>query len=253
MSNLDELAAALDKREITDDEGQIKEEDTSVEESATQEKNTEEESATAEKPAESIAKETESESLEDEIPLAEDESGKRYVPEKRFKEVYGEKKQLERDLQAKDELIQTLMSQGLSQTEAKKQSEVKPTESETYIPSKADLLELRMTLPQFDPKFDEEGKPTNSDYSQELDKLGYQLLKANPGITPLEAGRKALKIARDISKQEISLANKAREAKSSASDQGITSRVVSRQPEKFDFDNATDQEIEEHLRSTGQW
>lgn len=251
MSNLDDLAAAMNGREITDDEGQIVEQ-TTDEESATQETNTEEESAPAEKPAELEVSDPESDTEEDENQLAEDESGKKYVPEKRFKEIYGKQKKLERDLQAKDDLIQTLMSQGLPQKEAKKQATVKTSQPDN-TPSKADILELRMTLPQFDPKEDEDGTPTNSAYSPELDRLGAEIFRANPGISPLEAGRRALKIAKDISKQEIFLANKAREVKTISSDQGITSRVTSRSSQSVDPDKMTDRELEEYLRSSGQW
>jgi hypothetical protein len=252
MSDLsNDVAAALDNRDITDDEGQISEEETSVEESATQEENTEDESVTAEKPAEDETSDSESEDEPTETQLAEDDSGKRYVPEKRFKEVYADLKQTQRDLKARDSLIQELMSKGMTQKQAEKEAD--KSQPEVQPPNKADVLELRMTLPQFDPKAGEDGKPSNPDYSEALDKLGYQIWRANPGMSPLEAGRQALKTAKDISKAELKASSKAREVKSNASDQGITSRVTSRQAEKFDAEKATDQEIEEYLRSTGQW
>jgi len=254
MSISDDLAAALNNHQVTDEEGQVVDETTSFEDTAAQEKNTEEETAPAEKPAESEAKEAKTEAEEDETQLAEDESGKKYVPEKRFKEVYGKLKQQERELEARDVLIKELMSQGMTQKQAEKEV-TKPTKKsdQSEGPSKADLLELRMTLPQFDPKYDEEGKPTNADYSPELDKLGYQILKANPGMTPLEAGRQALKLAKDLSKAEVTAQIKAREMKSVSSDQGITSRVTVRGSQAIDPDRMTDQEIEEYLRSSGQW
>jgi len=100
MSNQDELIAALDDHQITDDDGQIKGEETPDEKSATQEQTPEEKDATAEKSAEtkedSPESTEESENEPEMVETASDETGKRYVPESRFKEVYAKWKKAER-------------------------------------------------------------------------------------------------------------------------------------------------------------
>ena len=235
MSNLDELAQSLN-RQITDDDGQtIEENDTPQEEEpASEEKTTVEEDAQAEKPAESEEKEPETQSKEDEIDLVElasDETGKRYVPESRFKEVYGKMKAFERAL-----------------------NEPKPKES-TPLPvsdskplDKTDAVEielLRATLPQFNPDSEE--------YSRELDELGFAIYKATPGVTRLEAARKATQMAKQIQSKVAKVTEEARSVKAQQSDQGITSRVSSRNVSDTPGEDASPEDIEKWLKAHGQW
>ena len=138
MSTQDEVAAAMN-RQITDDQGQIVADDTAQEESATQEQTTVEEGATAEKSAEtkeSTPVETkESENEPEMVETASDETGKRYVPESRFKEVYAKWKAAQRESKT-PEVIQPIAP-----------VQARPVD-------KTDALEvelLRSTLPQFNP------------------------------------------------------------------------------------------------------
>lgn len=259
ISSLDELAAALNDRQITDGEGQI-DETTSTDDTAAQEENTENESVTAEKSEDELEESTqdsedesetqhteeESEDSEDESQDATDESGKRYVPESRFKKVYAKSKELERQIEALQ-----------AQTQSVKQPKGKQSKSTDTRPSKADLLELKLELPQFDPKLDEYGEPTNPEYSPELDRLGAQILRANPGMSPLQAGREALKVAKELSKRQAQVKSEAHAEKSIRSDTGITSRVQSKdlkgsEAEKV-LNSNDDQEMEAYLKKIGQW
>jgi len=186
MSTLDELAAALNDHQVTDDEGQIKEETTSTDETATQEENTVEEPAQAEKPEESEVEEPKTPTEDDEIDLVElaaDDTGKRYVPEKRFKEVYGKLKATEREL-AKNKVPEV----------------IEPITKPATVPlNKADALEielLRSIMPQFNPE--------STEYSRELDELGFSIYEGakdksgNYSMTRTEAARKALQWAKRI-------------------------------------------------------
>lgn len=242
QNNDSELAAEFaGGHKVTDDQGELLvEPETTTEESAPQDQTTEEESATPEKEPESQAAETQPKATDSEIELAEDESGKRYVPESRFNKVYGEKKQLERELQ-----------------QARTQAPLPPINpfvpQTTGIPGNVDTRTeqmevelLQATLPQFN--------PNSEDYSPALDSLGAQILGANPGITRLEAARRAIKMAKEVAKTEVSIQTEARKVKALQSDQGITSRSTQRpassQP---DFSKMTDKQLEAYLKSTGQW
>jgi cobalamin biosynthesis protein CobT len=248
ISSLDELAAALNEHQVTDEEGQL-EEETSTETTATQEENTVDESETAEKSAEALEEDTQSseeESESEESQHAEDETGKRYVPEDRFKKVYAQLKEAERKLQTSKPKTQSVDTESIGNQQ--------PV---GYQPSKADLLELKMELPQFDPKFDEDGTPTNPDYSPELDRLGAHILKANPGMTPLQAGREAVKMAKEIAGKQAKVKIDAQTEKSIRSDTGITSRVQSKGSIESDaekvLESNDDQAMEAYLKKIGQW
>lgn len=230
-----QMAAALDDHEVTDDEGKVADE-TAVEDTATQETNTEEETASAEKPAESTNEEPKTEEVESETQLAEDESGKRYVPEGRFKKVYGELKAKERELDSLKKQAPAL--QPIQQ----------PTQPQT--PDKSSQLETELlyaTLPQFNPDSDQ--------YNQDLDDLAVNVYLANPGITKLEAARKAITKAKALTKDQIKIISEARSVKSQQSDQGITSRVSNRPSEKDQIPgpDATLEEMEAYLKKTGEW
>lgn len=250
MSQLDDLAAALDNHQITDDEGKIPEDTTSVEESATQEPKTVEEDATAEKSVEtkdestqeeSIASENKSEQGEPElIETASDETGKRYVPESRFKEIYAKWKKAE-DKAKSEGLELPKASQPFTVPQAK------PVD-------KADALEielLRTTLPQFNPESDV--------YSQDIDELGYSIYegskdsKGNHLMTRMDAGRKAIGMAKKITSKIADIKDEARTVKAQQSDQGIANRVLTRETTKVDPEKMTLEEKEEWLKANGYW
>lgn len=242
MSDVDmaqQLAAALDGHDVTDNDGNIDERETSIEESAPQEQTPVEESAEVESTEETNVEEPKSETEESETDLAQDESGKRYVPEKRFKEIYGKAKATERELQA-------LRAQMASSNSVLQQASGKPN-SKNLAPKvdKADVLELKMTLPQFN--------PGHADYSEDLDTLGFQILRANPGMTPLQAGYQALQMAKNLASKASGIKEEARTVKALQSDQGITSRVVSRQATKVDVDNMSASELEAYMKQNGMW
>jgi hypothetical protein len=168
--------------------------------------------------------------------LAEDEAGKRYVPEKRFDKVYGKLKQTERELQAlKSQSAQPRV--GLPSAQQPNNPIDKTSALETEL--------LFSTMPQFNPESDE--------YSEELDSLGAELYKANPGITKVEAARRALLTAKKLAGKVAEVKQEARTVKSLQSDQGITNRVISREAGAVDPGKMSLDELEAHLRKTGQW
>lgn len=239
MSTQDELAAALN-HQITDDQGQLIADDTASEESAPQEQTTVEEGATAEKSAEtedSTPVETEESENEPEmVETASDETGKRYVPESRFKEVYAKWKAAQREKETSPEVT-------------------KPIAPVPTIPAnKQDALEielLRSTMPQFNPESDQ--------YDQDLDELGFSLyegskdLAGNYTITRAEAGRKAISMAKKITSKIADAKIEAKTAKAQQSDQGITNRVLNRESAQVDPEKMTLEEKEEWLKANGLW
>lgn len=226
------LTAALNDHDVTDEEGQVSDA-TEVGESVSQETNTEEEFASSEKSAETEVEEPKANTDETEQELAEDESGNRYVPQKRFDKVYGRTKQLERELEE-------LKSR---QTVSGQTSDLPtPTQTQTSLDVETELLYV--SLPQFNPESDQ--------YNQELDKLGAQIFRANPGITKPEAARRAIRIAKSLTKDQAEVVAEARKIKSLSSDQGITSRVSQRRSEP-DVNKMTLEQKEDFLRATGDW
>lgn len=240
-----QLAAALDGREITDDQGEVTEErETFVDDQASSEQETLEEDSAQEATPESDSQEdTQSLQDDDDNTLAEDDSGKKYVPEKRFKSVYAQKKELERQLEAERQEKQRLLNGAdvLNQFAKPKGK----AESSNVKVDKADILELKMTLPQFDPN-----KP---DYDRSLDTMAFQILRANPGISPLEAGQRAIGLARDLTSRVSQAKTEARTVKAQQSDSGITTRVHSRTSSTPNPDTMTDVELEAWLKANGQW
>jgi len=240
MSNLDELAAAMD-RQITDDQGQAIADDTASEESAPQEQTTVEEDATAEKSVDtndSTPVETkESENEPEMVELASDETGKRYVPESRFKEVYARMKAAER---------------GTSQEGPKATQPIAPIMRGPV--NKQDALEielLRSTLPQFNPESDQ--------YDRDLDELGFSLYEASKDtlgnylMTRAEAGRKAVSMANKITSKVAEVKLEAKSVKAQQSDQGITNRVLNREGAQLDPEKMTLAEKEEWLKANDLW
>lgn len=221
--NLDAL-----NMQVTDDNGQPAAGETVTppeEPIKPEEKTPEEEPTPAEKPHPP---------QEDEEQPVEDETGKRYVPEERFKKVYGKAKEAEREL---ERLKQQIQSQ---------QPAAKPGKQPTV--DKTEVLEVELLkgkLPQFDPESDQ--------YSPELDELGATIFGANPGISRMEAARRAIKMVEKLATKTNEIKQEARTIKSLQSDQGITTRVISRESSSPDPDKMTEKEKEDWLKANGQW
>lgn len=233
--SFDELAAALGGHEITDEDGKLAEETTSDERPATQEEKQPEEEAISEKESE-VSKPAEELAEEDEDVDAVDDNGKRYIPEKRFKKVYGELKAKERELE-----------------ELRKQHTVqKPTQNfSTPTPenaSKADRLELEILKEKY-PQFD----PESSQHSPVLDEMGYEILVSNPGMTRLEAARQALNRAKKLGMAEKAVKTEARVVKQQQADSGIANRVLNRKGTQPDLNKMSLEEKEEYLKANGMW
>lgn len=233
-----QLAAALDGHDVTNNDGDVVESDTTSEDSAPAEQTTEGDSAEVESTATNDSPAPKAEESEVESDLAQDESGKRYVPQERFDKIYGKAKATERELAT---LRQQLQSSNVLQNATSKPVKGQPV----HNVDKADVLELKMTLPQFN--------PGSTDYSEDLDTLGFQILRANPGITPLQAGYQALDMAKKLAGKAQGVRDEARAVKSLQSDQGITSRVVSRQATKADPDKMSSRELESYMKQNGMW
>jgi len=249
---MDQLAAALDGHEVTDTEGYVEEGETSTLDSAPEDQTLEEESATAEKSAEYENEAPQANHSDSENELAEDESGKRYIPENRFKDVYAKWKETERKLQEQQATLER-GKQLLEQTQSAKGGKQKPVEKST-AELKVEALELKSEMPQFDPKIDPiSGEPTNPDYDPALDDLGYEIYRANPGITLLEAGRRAMRMASQLAKKEVVIKQESRAIKQLNSDQGITSRVTARIGQQKDPNSMSEKEMESFLKESGVW
>src|SRR6185312_6191690 len=180
---LKQVADALNDHQVTDADGLLSNsDDTDVENSTTQETNTLDDPASSEKSVETEAPAPKAEEDETEPNFAEDEKGRKYVPEKRFKEVYAKQKELERQLEA----AKATQSSGVGQQNVLPQ-QPRPTQGVDKTTA-LELDLLKITLPQFNSE--------SGDYDPELDKLGAQIYNANPGITMLEAGRRAIATAK---------------------------------------------------------
>lgn len=236
-----QVADALNDHQVTDEDGLLNTADeTASENSTTQETNTLDESATTEKSAETEAPAPKAEEDETEPNFAEDEKGRKYVPEKRFKEVYAKQKELERQLQAE----KARQSSGVGQQNVLPQQPYPTQGVDRTTALELDLL--KTTLPQFN--------PDSAEYDPELDKLGAQIYNANPGITMTEAGRRAIATAKALTRKQAQVVAEARAVKSQQSDQGITSRVKSNgQVETPDPKKMTLEQMEDFLKSNGQW
>lgn len=242
--NLDQLAAALNGHQVTDDTGALTEETTSDEDTAAQETNTLEETATAEKSADTTETAPNAGEDESENELAEDDKGKRYVPEGRFKEVYGKAKQLER------ELAEARKSSKLPAMDALPAQPTQPVDTTAALEQEM----LFVTLPQFNPE--------SGDYSPELDQLGATIYKAKgttdakgnfkAGITKIQAAREAVAQAKKFTSNQIAIQQEARQVKASQSDQGIT-KVQARGSGIPDASKMSEKEMEKFLKDNGQW
>lgn len=225
MDSLKELAAALNGHEITDEDGQI----TELEESAPQDEM--EDSTEAEKPAESEVEETQTETNEDETEPVEDEEGKRYVPEKRFKDVYGKFKSAEREL----ERLRT-----------------QPTLNVPAIPrmpiDKAEALETELLFTQF-PQF----SPTNPDYNEDLDKVAANIYQSSNGtITKVEAARQAVTIAKNLQAKNTSIKEGTRVIKRQVSE-SVSAKGGQTVAPEINPDNMSADELETYLKANKMW
>lgn len=240
--NLAEMSALMNGHAITGEDGSEEEggEEPSFENTDAQEmKTSENETSTAEKPAESETTPSQEADSED-ADLGVDDSGKRYVPEKRFKDVYGKAKQAERELAA----LKAQLEQGNRLLESTKAPGKTLPEPERVI-DKADILELKLTKPAFNPQ--------STEYSRELDELAFKIYKAEDGISIMEAAEKAEEYARALSSRIAQGRSEARLVKSIQSDQGLARANAQRGPQAPDVDAMSDEEMERYLRETNSW
>lgn len=227
---MSELMDAFDQHQITDDKGQL------AEETATDTNPVEEQTPLEE------SEEPKQETAETNPEIAEDDEGKKYVPEGRFKEVYAQKKELERELNK-------LKSSPTTKASTPNIGEI--------TPDRAALLEtelLHQTLPQFN--------PSSTDYSQVLDEMGSEIYQSSfrydsrtgqimPTITKLEAARRAIDRAKKLSGVQDKIRDEARAVKSQQSDSGITQsvrKVVEKKPEDMSLE-----EMENYLKKNNGW
>lgn len=239
MSDLDDLKrdafGGEDSHSITDENGQLTE--TTVTEQVPSEEETPV-TETVEEPSQEEPNKPEQETAETEPEVAEDEDGKKYVPEGRFKEVYAKLKEAERKLQSSTPVQKAPIMSSVS-------------------PDRSALLEtelLNQTLPQFN--------PNSPEYSQVLDEMGAEIYQSAhrydpstgqilPTITKLEAARRAIDRAKKLGGFQEQARKEARIVKTQQSDSGITSsskKVAEKKPEDMSLE-----EKEAYLRRTGQW
>lgn len=233
--NLQDLQAALNKN-ITDPDGQPTEDDTSIEEPAPQEKTEVEEPTEAEKPAESKGEESNPEPEEDETEHVEDEEGKKYVPEKRFKDVYKKGKEAERRAKELEAQLRAVSSQAIKQP-------LNPVPRD-----KADALETELLFNQF-PPFD----PTSDEYDEDLDKTAANIYLASQGAkTKLEAAREAMQLAKKFAARTTSIKEETKTFKKGVSE-SITVKGGQRVEPQPDPDKMSAAEIEAYLKEHKQW
>lgn len=233
QDNINDLKDAFNEHSVTDENGQI------AETPATAEVPAEEQPTITETEAPAKAKEEprEQETAETDPDVAEDEDGKKYVPKRRFDEVYAKWKEAER---------------------SKSAPIAPPTPAMSGInPDRSALLEtelLHQTLPQFN--------PSSPEYSEVLDEMGSEIYQSSyrfdpntqsvqPTITKLEAARRALDRAKRLGGTQDKIRAEVRIVKSQQSDSGFTAaskKVAEKKPEDMSLE-----EKEAYLRKTGQW
>lgn len=237
QDNIKELQDAFNGHSITDENGQLAEEpandDSPVEEKTPVTETVDESKDESKKP--------EQETAETEPEEAEDEDGKKYVPKRRFDEVYAKWKDAERKTSVKQEVASPQYMQPISSIN-------------TSTTSMLETELLNQTLPQFD--------PNSPEYSQVLDEMGAEIYQSNhrydattgqilPTITKLEAARRALTRARQLGGFQEQARKEARIVKTQQSDSGITTsskKVAEKRPEDMSLE-----EKEAYLKKTGQW
>lgn len=239
--NLQNLAAIFgDGHQITDDEGKLAEEESAPEQpAAPKEESSVEQAPTSEKTPEPDNREPQEAKSDDETELGVDDTGKRYVPESRLKRETRLRREAERALDAQRKQLE----QGKQLLNSAKPDQPLPEPERTI--DKADVLELKLTKPQFNPNAPE--------YSQELDELAFKIFKAEPGLSIMEAADKAEEYAKALAQRSVQAKTEARLVKTEQADRGITGRGGQRQETQPDVDAMSDQEIERYLKETGQW
>lgn len=231
--NMQALMQAFNDHQVTDEEGNIAETETATD-SSPEDQTTVDETTPVETPPRSETNAPEAVETDEETPVV-DETGQRYVPESRFKEIYAKQKQQERELEA--------LRQQPVRTTAPKQKSVPVSDQKTAALENELLF---ATLPQFDDQSDK--------YDPDLDSLAVDIYKANSGqITKIQAARLAIQRAAKLSRKVGEVRQEARTVKSLQSDQGITSRVVSRESANVDVAKMSLKEHEAYLRKNGMW
>lgn len=221
MSTIDDLAAALNNHQVTDDDGQV------GSDSATEQVDSlESESA----PTEEVFEEPKPQEQEPEE--AEDEQGRKYIPAKRFDKIYGQKKALERELAS---LRQQAPSQG--------------TKAPEQVLDRTQALEMELLFDKH-PEFN----PSDPKYSPELDALAGKFVQANPSLSALQAAREAKALAQRIGDKRDGIRQESVLVKQSVSDNGIAGRPqkVSTTPQ-IDIATASADDLERYLKQTGSW
>lgn len=222
--NLQKLEAALNR--------EISEEENPVEDSAPQEENQMDDSTEAEKPAEEEVKEPKPEPESDETQLVEDEEGKKYIPEKRFKEVYAKLKEKER----REKELEKALS-----------SKVAPSLQQNVPSDKADALEVELLFSKY-PQFD----PTHPDYDEDIDDLAADLYIAGKAKTKLEAAKIALEKVKVLSSKSTTIKDEARVIKKAMAE-SITTKGGSRTEVAPDIDKMSADELEVYMKAKGEW
>jgi len=242
--NVKDLIDAFDGHSITDENGQIAEE-TAIESSQPEEQTPIIES---EEPSQEEPKKPEQETVETEPEEAEDEDGKKYVPKRRFDEVYAKWKEAERKAFVKQNIASPQIAQ----------QPISSINTSTTAMLETELL--NQALPQFRP-FNSDGSP-NPEYSEVLDEMGAEIYQSShrydpstgqilPTITKLEAARRALDRAKKLNGFQEQARKEARIVKTQQSDSGITSsskKVAEKRPEDMSLE-----EKEAYLKKIGQW
>jgi len=223
--NLQKLEAALNNREISADENP-------VEDSAPQEENQVDDSTEAEKPAEEEVKEPKPDTESDEMQLVEDEEGKKYIPEKRFKEVYAKLKENER--RAKE-------------LERELSSKVAPALERSVPTDKADALEVELLFAKY-PQFD----PSHPDYDADVDDLAADLYIAGKAKTKLEAAKIALEKVKVLSSKSSTIKDEARVIKKMMAE-SVTTKGGGRAEVQPDIDKMSTEELESYMKARGEW
>lgn len=232
--NMQALMQAFNDHQVTDEDGNIAETETATD-SSPEDQTTVDETTPVETPPRSETKAPEAQDSDEETPVV-DETGQRYVPESRFKEIYAKQKQQERELEA-------LRMQAPVRTTAPKQKSVPVSDQKTAALENELLF---ATLPQFDDQSDK--------YDADLDSLAVDIYKSNQGqITKIQAARLAIQRAAKLSRKVGEVRQEARTVKTLQSDQGITSRVVSRESANVDVNKMSLKEHEAYLRKNGMW
>lgn len=230
--NLQNLEAALNKQ-ITDDEGQLEQEETTFfEEPATQEEKQVDDSTQEVNPADEEVQEPKPETESEETQLVEDEEGKKYIPEKRFKEIYAKAKENERKVRELEKAIA---------------AQIRQPAQEAVPQSKADALEVELLFSKY-PQFD----PTNSEYDQDVDDLAADLYVAGKARTKIEAAKMALEKVKVLSSKSLSIKDEARTIKKMMAE-SVTSKGGARTEAQPDLDKMSVTELETYMKAKGEW